>query len=147
MRPSAAHMEPGAGVTARDMRTRSARPARGPQNTGELLKATPPVRARMGGARRGRDSGGRGLQWAWLRGSTTLPRPVDPRLRPRRLSFPHGLLRAPQAVASFVRTARPRPGLTHADLARALCGHLWQLLDTRRGLSRLLLRNFGVDLQ
>lgn len=51
MRPSAAHMEPGAGVTARDMRTRSARPARGPQNTGELLKATPPARARLGGAR------------------------------------------------------------------------------------------------
>lgn len=50
MRPSAAHMEPGAGVTARDMRTRSARPARGPQNTGELLKATPPARARVGGA-------------------------------------------------------------------------------------------------
>lgn len=54
MRPSAAHMEPGAGVTARDMRTRSARPARGPQNTGELLKATPPARARLGGARRPR---------------------------------------------------------------------------------------------
>lgn len=51
MRPSAAHMEPGAGVTARDMRTRSARPARGPQNTGELLKATPPSRARLGGAK------------------------------------------------------------------------------------------------
>lgn len=60
MRPSAAHMEPGAGVTARDMRTRSARPARGPQNTGELLKATPPARARMGGAREGK-----GSLWAW----------------------------------------------------------------------------------
>lgn len=68
MRPSAAHMEPGAGVTARDMRTRSARPARGPQNTGELLKATPPARARMGGAREGRGSLWACLLWAWFPG-------------------------------------------------------------------------------
>lgn len=81
MRPSAAHMEPGAGVTARDMRTRSARPARGPQNTGELLKATPPVRARMGGARWGRDSRGRDLLRAGLSEA-----PPSPPGRPATLS-------------------------------------------------------------
>ncbi|CAI9169480.1 unnamed protein product [Rangifer tarandus platyrhynchus] len=89
MRPSAAHMEPGAGVTARDMRTRSARPARGPQNTGELLKATPPARARLGG---GRQLMGGVLCW-WA-GSVDRHRPgsTAPPDRPPRDAQPRALV-------------------------------------------------------
>lgn len=87
MRPSAAHMEPGAGVTARDMRTRSARPARGPQNTGELLKATPPARTRMGGVGKGGAPCGRGLMWAWFPGGEAgRAYPEAPPSQPQRLA-------------------------------------------------------------
>lgn len=96
MRPSAAHMEPGAGVTARDMRTRSARPARGPQNTGELLKATPPARAQMGGALRGggalvgvvRCGRGSGVESGGSSRKRRPPGPADPRLRAGLPGFP-----------------------------------------------------------
>lgn len=141
MRPSAAHMEPGAGVTARDMRTRSARPARGPQNTGELLKATPPARARMGGASRL----GRGLiVVGGVRQTDTAPEappllaalhwtPGPARRFPTRAQA--GSCRRVRGVVASSPAAEPggpRPGLTHdaltADLAPTELRDLRQLL-------------------
>lgn len=126
MRPSAAHMEPGAGVTARDMRTRSARPARGPQNTGALKGDA----ARPRPAGRGQAVGGRGLVW-WARSAHRYRwkhRPSRPPSMGRPApcaGFPRGLGRAPVAAPKGRRQLTPRGpaerAAPRADSWRAHC--------------------------
>lgn len=65
------------------------------------------------------------------------PGPADPRLRAGLPGFPLELLHAPRAMVSLASIALPRPGLTHTDLAQALCGHLWHSETRARSLARL----------
>lgn len=105
------HGAPGAGVTARDMRTRSARPARGPQNTGELW-ATPPACARLGGARLlvgGVWCGGRAEAHRYRPGSTAPPATALHGTPCPVRRFPRGLKRAPVAAPKGRRQLPARP--------------------------------------
>lgn len=107
---------------------------------GDAARPRPDGRGPMrGGALVGvvRCGRGSGRSQVGLPGSAALPAPqISDSERVCRV-FHSNCCAPPGAMVSLASTALPRPGLTHTDLAQALCGHLWHSETCARSLARL----------